>query len=71
MYYIGTKNQVDYYNDKVEQGEDYNPPTERWDIPIQHPTESKWAIVKHKRYTHSSMQLVEELSEDWYDEDNP
>ena len=70
MYYIGTKNQVDYYNDKVGQGEDYNPPTERWANPIHHPTESKWAIVKHNRYTHGSMELVDELTKDWYDEDN-
>lgn len=67
MYYIGTKNQCDYYNDKVGNGENYNGTTQRWATPIQHPTDGRWAIVKHKDYTHSTMELVESLSSDWFE----
>lgn len=66
MYYIGTKNQVDYYNDKVEEGENYNGVTKRWANPIKHPDQELWAIKKHSTYDHSNMNLVEQLSDDWF-----
>lgn len=64
-YYIGTKSQADYYDDKVTQGESYSGTTTRWAEPREHPTDGTWAIVKHKNYEHSNMTWVAELDESW------
>ena len=65
-FYVGSRSQCDYYDDKVTQGENYNGTTTRWAEPRQHPTQTDlYAIVKHKNYEHSNMTWVAELDESW------
>ena len=64
-YYIGTKSQCNYYDDKVKGGENYQGTTTRWAEPREHPTNGTWAIVKHKNYEHSNMTWVAELDNTW------
>lgn len=59
-YYIGTKDQCDYYNKKVSIGENYNGTTQVWDIPSE-VKEGVYTIVKHDKYSHSKMELIETL----------
>lgn len=62
MYYIGTYNQVKYYIDKVDVGENYNGITSTWAKPLKSFEDTeKYAVVKHDRYKHGTMQLVESL----------
>ena len=62
MYYIGTYNQVKYYIDKVDVGENYNGITSTWAKPLQSFEDAeKYAVVKHYRYEHSNMTLTESL----------
>ena len=71
MYYIGTQQQCEDYNQEVTLGENYQGGTTTWASVIQHPTESKYAIVAHEKYT-SNLQSLESLTQDWYsDEQNP
>ena len=65
-FYVGSRSQCDYYDDKVTQGESYSGTTTRWAEPRQHPTQTDlYAIVKHKNYEHSNMQWVAELDDTW------
>lgn len=62
MYYIGTKSQCEYYLNKVNQGEQYNGVTSKWaQIRSSYTEPKQYAILKHPKYTHSNMQLVETL----------
>ena len=62
MYYIGTKSQVHYYINKVDDGEQYNGTTATWAKPLQSFEDAeKYAVVKHYRYEHSNMTLTESL----------
>lgn len=65
MYYIGTKTQCEYYLNKVNKGEKYNGITSKWADIVQRPTSDMYAIVKHEKYTHSSMTLIDKLPNDW------
>lgn len=64
-YYIGTKTKCEEYNQQVCEGEKYKGSTSSWSNVIRHATQSKFAIVKHEKYS-SDMQEVESLSEDWF-----
>lgn len=71
MYYIGTKQQCEDYNQEVTEGENYQGGTTTWASVTQHPTENKCAIVAHEKYT-SNLESLESLTQDWYsDEQNP
>lgn len=62
MYYIGTKTQVEYYINKVNDREKYNGTTHTWATPSQSFEDAnKYAVIKHDKYEHSTMQLVETL----------
>lgn len=66
MYYIGTKTQVDYYINKVNEGENYNGNTSTWANALPSFADAaKFAVVKHKNYNHSSMELVNELGNEF------
>lgn len=68
-YYIGTKSQCEYYLNKVNQREQYKGITSKWaDIKQGNPN---FAIVKHDKYTHSNMTLVEVLPEEFTPEATP
>ena len=62
MYYTGTYNQVKYYIDKVDVGENYNGITSTWAKPLKSFEDAeKYAVVKHYRYEHIDMTLTESL----------
>ena len=64
MYYIGTKEACESYNQKVKEMEGYKSPTNRWANIRKHPTREEYAIVKHA--IHASNSLTEsELDETW------
>lgn len=66
MHYIGTKEQCEAYNEQVTAGENYQDTTQIWAEVRQHPNGSPFAIVKHDKYEAEGMELVEELSADWF-----
>ena len=61
MYYLGTKKQCEDYNSTVFIGEAYSASTIQWDDIKINNTEDEYAIIKHEKYTHKSMTLVDEL----------
>ena len=65
MYYIGTQEQCEAYNEKVTQGENYRDVTQRWATVQQHPDGAPFAIVMHEDYENQDMKLVERLDETW------
>jgi len=70
-WYIGTREEVEQYNQKVNEAKAYNGNvTNNWANPRQHPDGSKWAIVAHSTEPdeESRLTLVEELTEDWNSE---
>ena len=71
MWYIGTLEECNAYNDKVNEAKAYNGNvTNNWANPRQHPDGSKWAIVAHTTEPdeESGLTLVDELTEDWNSE---
>ena len=66
MYYIGTYNQVKYYIDKVDLGENYNGITSTWAKPLRSFEDSnKYAVVKHDQYEHTNMTKVQSLPDEF------
>lgn len=66
MYYIGTYTQVKYYIDKVDDGEKYNGTTATWAKPLRSFEDSnKYAVLKHSKYNHTNMVLVESLPDEF------
>ncbi len=72
MWYIGTREEVTAYNEKVNEAKAYKGSiTSNWANPRQHPDGSKWAIVVNAsidKDEESRLTLVEELTEDWNSE---
>ena len=65
VYYIGTKQQCEDYNQDVTLGQNYQGTTTQWASVIEHPSENKCAIVAHENYS-SELEQVESLSSDWF-----
>lgn len=68
MWYIGTLEECNAYNEKVNEAKAYKGSiTNNWANPRQHPDGSKWAIVAHSTEPdeESGLTLVNELTEDW------
>ena len=68
MWYIGTREEVEQYNQKVNEAKAYTGSiTSNWANPRQHPDGTKWAIVAHSTEPdeESGLTLVDELTEDW------
>ena len=68
-WYIGTLEEVEAYNDKVNEAKAYKGSiTSNWANPRQHPTDDYCAIVAHPSIEpdeESSLRIVGELGEDW------
>ena len=72
MWYIGTLEECNAYNAKVNDAKQYKGSiTNNWANPRQHPDGSKWAIVAHSTEPdeESGLTLVDELTEDWTPEE--
>ena len=69
MYYIGTEEECVAYDEKVTATKNYDGVhTVNWANPRQHPTDEAYAIVACSGVEpdeESSLQLVEQLGEDW------
>ena len=66
MWYIGTREEVEAYNEKVNEAKAYKGSiTSNWANPRQHPDGSKWAIVAHSTEPDEESRLIftESLSE--------
>jgi hypothetical protein len=64
MYYIGTKQECQDYNNQVTLGEKYKSYTVRWENVIRNENGQGFAILKHDNYE-SNMILVESLPNNW------
>jgi len=67
-WYIGTREEVEQYNQKVNEVKAYKGSiTSNWANPRQHPDGSKWAIVAHSTEPDEESRLIftESLSDDW------
>ena len=67
MYYTGTKRKCENYNKKVTLGEGYSGSTTKWADVVTHNDGGRFAILKHKDYTHTMDLIV--LTDDWFDND--
>ena len=69
MWYIGTLEECNAYNQKVNEAKAYKGSiTSNWANPRQHPDGSKWAIIANNSIEpqeESGLTLVDELTEDW------
>lgn len=66
MYYISNiKQDLIDYNNKVDQGENYNGITTTWANVIKHYNEDLWAIVKHTKYD-AELETLETL-DGWHE----
>ncbi len=67
-WYIGTREEVEAYNAKVNEAKAYKGSiTVNWANQRQHPYGSKWSIIAHSTEPdeESGLTLVNELTEDW------
>ena len=73
MWYIGTREEVEAYNEKVNEAKAYKGSiTSNWANPRQHPDGSKWAIVANNSIEpqeDSNLIFEVQLSEDWTPEE--
>ena len=73
MWYIGTREEVEQYNEKVNEAKAYKGSiTSNWANPRQHPDGSKWAILANNSIEpqeESSLIFTESLSDDWTPEE--
>jgi hypothetical protein len=69
-FYIGTLEECGAYNTKVNPVKQYKGSiTNNWANPRQHPEDDYYAIIANesvKPDEESSLQIVKELGEDWY-----
>ena len=72
-WYIGTREEVTAYNEKVNEVKAYKGSiTSNWANPRQHPDGSKWAIVANNSIEpqeDSNLIFEVQLSEDWTPEE--
>ena len=67
MWYIGTKTACEAYNERVTLGLGFTGSvTANWSNVRRHPAKSLFAIIAHPGYLDESLELVEELPEDWF-----
>ena len=69
MWYIGTREEVEQYNAKVNEAKAYKGSiTNNWANPRQHPDGSKWAIIANNSIEpqeDSNLIFEVQLSDDW------
>ena len=68
MYYIGTQEQCEAYNQTVVEGKQYPGKTNRWANVIPHPNGTDFAILKNGAYEVEGLTELESLSSDWFPE---
>lgn len=68
MYYIGTKQDCEDYNEKVNKGEGYNSTTRTWSKVIKHHNKEIYAIRKHENYN-DDLPIVDNI-DDFYPPQN-
>jgi hypothetical protein len=73
MWYIGTREEVEAYNEKVNEAKAYKGSiTSNWANPRQHPDGSKWAIVANNSIEpqeDSNLIFEVQLSDEWTPEE--
>ena len=73
MWYIGTREEVEQYNQKVNEAKAYKGSiTSNWANPRQHPDGSKWAILANNSIEpqeDSNLIFEVQLSDDWTPEE--
>jgi hypothetical protein len=67
MYYIGTQEQCEAYNQMVTEGKNYPGLTNRWANLIAHPNGTDFAILKNAAYE-AELTELESLTSDWFPE---
>ena len=69
-WYIGTREEVEQYNEKVNEAKAYKGSiTSNWANPRPHPEDDYYAIIAKSGIEpdeESSLRLVEALGEDWF-----
>jgi hypothetical protein len=65
MYYKGTKEQCEDYNELVTTGENYQGSTDSWANVISNQNGQGFAIIKHENYE-SEMTLIDKIPDSWY-----
>ena len=72
-WYIGTREEVEAYNEKVNEAKAYKGSiTSNWANPRQHPDGSKWAILANNSIEpqeDSNLIFEVQLSDDWTPEE--
>lgn len=66
MYYIGTQQECEAYNELVTSGEGYQGITTKWGRVIAHPTDDVFAIIKNDNYDVPLEQATIEEISNWY-----
>lgn len=66
MYYIGTKEECEAYNNLVTTGEGYHGTTTSWGRVLEHPTNDIFAIIKNDKYEAPLEQATTEEISNWY-----
>lgn len=69
MYYISNnKADLETYNQKVVDGEQYDGTTTKdWANIIEHQNGELFAIFKHDKYHDDNLQSLDDLDESWFD----
>ena len=65
MYYKGTKQECEDYNNQVTLGENYQGSTTSWANIIKNQNGQGFAIPKHLDYI-SDMQKIDKIPDSWY-----
>ena len=65
MYYIGTKEECEAYNNQVTLVENYQGSTTSWANVTSNQNGEGFAILKHKNYE-SKMTLIDKIPDSWY-----
>jgi hypothetical protein len=72
-WYIGTLEECNTYNEKVNEFKEYKGSiTNNWAVAEKHPEDDYYAIVANESVEpdeESSLQIVGELGEDWFTEE--
>jgi hypothetical protein len=65
MYYTGTKQECEAYNNLVVMGENYQDSTTSWANLTSNQNGQGFAILKHESYE-SEMTLIDKIPDSWY-----
>lgn len=66
MYYTGTQQECEAYNELVSLGEGYHGTTNKWGEVLAHPTDNVFAIIKNDKYEAPLKQATIEEVSAWF-----